>query len=62
MREKKTLNTDDMKGLKLALTQFYSDLYMRRNFKVLQDKLDPDVILFLGDIMDGGREWKDLDV
>ncbi|KNC97928.1 uncharacterized protein SPPG_06918 [Spizellomyces punctatus DAOM BR117] len=46
-------------GLGLALTQFYSDLYMKRNFKVLQSKLEPDVVVFLGDIMDGGREWAD---
>ncbi|KAI9092598.1 Metallo-dependent phosphatase-like protein, partial [Phlyctochytrium arcticum] len=45
------------RGLRLALTQFYSDLYMRRNFQNLQSSLNPDEIIVLGDIMDGGRQW-----
>ncbi|KAI8910526.1 Metallo-dependent phosphatase-like protein [Powellomyces hirtus] len=45
-------------GLSLKLTQFYSDLYMKRNFKVLESKLRPDAFWVLGDIMDGAREWE----
>ncbi|KAL2161577.1 hypothetical protein VTH06DRAFT_8139 [Thermothelomyces fergusii] len=31
---------------------------MRRSYKQLQSQLDPDSIFFLGDLFDGGREWK----
>ena len=44
-------------GISLWLTQFYSDLYMRRAFAAMQASFDPQAILFLGDLMDGGREW-----
>jgi hypothetical protein len=46
-------------GILLSLTQFYSDIYMKRNFALLNSALKPDAVLFLGDIMDGGREWLD---
>ncbi|KAJ3155629.1 hypothetical protein HDU89_006597 [Geranomyces variabilis] len=45
------------RGLPLALTQLYSDIYMKRNFKALQTLLHPDAIFVLGDMMDGAREW-----
>ena len=35
----------------------YTDLYLRKSFQLLQDILDPDVAIFLGDLFDGGREW-----
>ncbi|KAI8844246.1 hypothetical protein BC829DRAFT_400395 [Chytridium lagenaria] len=44
-------------GLLLQLTQFYSDIYMRRNFAIITRTLKPRYVLFLGDLMDGGREW-----
>ncbi|KAF2217398.1 hypothetical protein CERZMDRAFT_30825, partial [Cercospora zeae-maydis SCOH1-5] len=40
-----------------SLTEFYTDLYMQRNFKLINQELDPDSIVFLGDLLDGGREW-----
>ncbi|KAI9013150.1 Metallo-dependent phosphatase-like protein [Gaertneriomyces semiglobifer] len=46
-------------GTALSITQFYSDLYMKRNFRILQEKHKPDGVIFLGDLMDGGREWSD---
>ncbi|KAJ3413088.1 hypothetical protein HDV05_008542 [Chytridiales sp. JEL 0842] len=46
-------------GILLSLTQFYSDIYMKRNFKLLTSSMKPDAVVFLGDIMDGGREWTD---
>ncbi|ORY47382.1 Metallo-dependent phosphatase [Rhizoclosmatium globosum] len=46
-------------GLLLYLTQFYSDVFMKRNFKLLNYIYKPDYVLILGDIMDGGREWRD---
>lgn len=30
---------------------------MRRSFSSIQHTLDPDSVLFLGDLFDGGREW-----
>lgn len=30
---------------------------MRRSFSTIQDRLEPDSVLFLGDLFDGGREW-----
>jgi hypothetical protein len=46
-------------GIIQWLTEFYSDLYMQRNWNKLNRKLKPDAVVFLGDLMDGGREWTD---
>ncbi|KAI9599407.1 Metallo-dependent phosphatase-like protein [Syncephalis fuscata] len=46
-------------GVGLALTEFYTDIYMIKSFYYLQKLHKPDAILFLGDLFDGGREWKD---
>ncbi|KAL2183787.1 hypothetical protein L209DRAFT_757050 [Thermothelomyces heterothallicus CBS 203.75] len=40
------------------LTMLITDNYMRRSYNQLQSQLDPDSIFFLGDLFDGGREWK----
>jgi len=40
-----------------SLTETYTDLYMTRNFRLLNQRLDPDSVVFLGDLFDGGREW-----
>lgn len=40
-----------------SLTVQYTDLYLRRSFALMQERLDPDTVLFLGDLFDGGREW-----
>ncbi|CAF9937542.1 MAG: hypothetical protein HETSPECPRED_000575 [Heterodermia speciosa] len=32
-------------------------MYLRKSFRQLQQTLDPETILFLGDLFDGGREW-----
>ncbi|KAL1925524.1 uncharacterized protein VTP21DRAFT_407 [Calcarisporiella thermophila] len=48
----------DRKGLLLEITKFYSDMYMRRNFRHLSRRKKPDAVIFLGDLMDGGREIK----
>ncbi|KAJ3195788.1 hypothetical protein HK101_011043 [Irineochytrium annulatum] len=32
---------------------------MKRNFRLQGYYLKPDAVIFLGDLMDGGREWKD---
>ncbi|KAF9418954.1 hypothetical protein BGZ94_009549 [Podila epigama] len=46
-------------GFLLTLVQTYTDLYMRRSFSHLHRKLMPDAVLFLGDLLDGGRETTD---
>ena len=48
-------------GLSLKLTQFYSDLYMKRNYKRILRKYKPEFCIFAGDLFDGGREWGDED-
>ncbi|OQN97207.1 hypothetical protein B0A48_16748 [Cryoendolithus antarcticus] len=40
-----------------ALTESYTDQYMARNFRLINEQLDPDSVVFLGDLLDGGREW-----
>ncbi|KAJ7543628.1 hypothetical protein O6H91_09G045800 [Diphasiastrum complanatum] len=51
-------------SLALKMTQFYSDIYMRRAFRSSVLALEPDAIIFLGDLFDGGPylsdgEWED---
>ncbi|KAI1465531.1 uncharacterized protein F4812DRAFT_127270 [Daldinia caldariorum] len=40
------------------LTMTITDNYMRRSYIQLQKQLHPDTVFFLGDLFDGGREWK----
>ena len=54
-------NTYDRRGIALKVTQFYTDRYMRRNYKMLHSILDPSLTVFTGDLFDGGREWNDSD-
>ncbi|CAO3587336.1 unnamed protein product [Absidia cylindrospora] len=49
----------DRNGFLLWWTEFYSDLYMRRSYRYLTYSKNPDKIVFMGDLMDGGREWGD---
>ncbi|KAL2063456.1 hypothetical protein VTL71DRAFT_5261 [Oculimacula yallundae] len=39
-------------------TMMHTDNYMKRSYISLQNMLHPDTVFFLGDLMDGGREWK----
>ena len=41
-----------------SLTVWSTDLYLRRSYRLLQSRLEPDTVFFLGDLFDGGREWK----
>lgn len=41
-----------------SLTMTITDNYMRRSYTQLQKQLRPDTVFFLGDLFDGGREWK----
>ncbi|MCJ1373142.1 hypothetical protein MMC20_004369 [Loxospora ochrophaea] len=40
-----------------TLTIRHTDLYLKRSFSELHQRLDPDTLFFLGDLFDGGREW-----
>lgn len=40
------------------LTKIFTDRYMRRNWRYLMDMM-PGTAVFVGDLMDGGREWDD---
>ncbi|BFZ62383.1 hypothetical protein YB2330_003477 [Saitoella coloradoensis] len=52
-------NTYTRRGLLLSLSKFFTDLYMHRNYLYLHALLHPSTTVFLGDLMDGGREWDD---
>ncbi|KAI7853835.1 Metallo-dependent phosphatase-like protein [Circinella umbellata] len=49
----------DRPGIILRICEFYSDIYMDRNYRHLNRQLNPQATLFIGDLMDGGREWSD---
>lgn len=40
-----------------SLTVSFTDKYLKRSYKTLQRRFDPDTVYFLGDLFDGGREW-----
>ncbi|KAG2734549.1 hypothetical protein G9P44_002555 [Scheffersomyces stipitis] len=48
-----------------AIVDFFvrkvTDNYLHRNYQYIQHVLDPDTTVFLGDLFDGGREWKDIE-
>ncbi|KAF9574921.1 hypothetical protein EC968_004922 [Mortierella alpina] len=46
-------------GLLLKIVETYTDLYMKRSFRRLHSALQPDAVLFLGDLNDGGRDSSD---
>lgn len=43
------------------LTSQLVDNYHRRNWAFVDKVLDPDTVIFLGDLFDGGRNWDDAD-
>lgn len=45
------------RGLSMAATIFYGDLYLSRAWDSLHRELVPAETYFLGDLFDGGREW-----
>ncbi|CAO3658855.1 unnamed protein product [Rhizopus stolonifer] len=55
--------TDDMSydrpWIVMKLTEFYSALYMKRNYKRITNSVKPYQIFIMGDLMDSGREWGD---
>ena len=51
-------NTYERRGIGMWLTKAMTDRYMRRNYRYLQWH-GPGMVIFLGDLMDGGREWED---
>jgi hypothetical protein len=51
-------NTYSRRGIGMWLTKIFTDRYMRRNWKHLM-RQNPGTVIFVGDLMDGGREWED---
>lgn len=41
-----------------TFTILHTDNYLKRSYIQLQQQLQPDSLFFLGDLFDGGREWK----
>jgi ethanolamine phosphate phosphodiesterase len=41
-----------------TFTILHTDNYLKRSYILLQKSLHPDTVFFLGDLFDGGREWK----
>ncbi|KAG5952639.1 hypothetical protein E4U53_000333 [Claviceps sorghi] len=41
-----------------SLTVLVTDNYLRRGYRAVQSQLRPDSVFFLGDLFDGGREWR----
>jgi 3',5'-cyclic AMP phosphodiesterase CpdA len=37
----------------------FTDNYLHRNYNLYNKILNPDSIIFVGDLYDGGREWND---
>ncbi|EGY17381.1 hypothetical protein VD0002_g3589 [Verticillium dahliae] len=48
----------DRPWLLSELTVLITDNYLRKGYKQLRTQLQPDSVFFLGDLFDGGREWK----
>ncbi|KAJ1897646.1 hypothetical protein LPJ66_003239 [Kickxella alabastrina] len=46
-------------GLLLRTVEFFTDIYIRKSYRFLQTIRNPSAVIFLGDLMDGGREWTD---
>jgi len=51
-------HTYNRRGILLRLTKLYTDIYMRRNYFLISRYRSP-LHVFLGDLMDGGREIHD---
>lgn len=45
--------------LLLHITKLISDNYLHRNHNMYNKVLQPDSVIFVGDLFDGGREWND---
>lgn len=46
-------------GILLGITEYIVDRYLKRNWVYLNQALEPQYNIFLGDLFDGGREWDD---
>lgn len=44
----------------MQLSKFYSQLYMKRNYRHLESNVRPTDTVILGDLMDSGRDWDDI--
>ncbi|KAM0262933.1 hypothetical protein ACHAQJ_001528 [Trichoderma viride] len=48
----------DWPWLELATVVAVTDRYLKQSYNALLHKLHPDSLFFLGDMLEGGREWK----
>ncbi|KAJ1953152.1 hypothetical protein EC988_003155 [Linderina pennispora] len=48
-------------GVLLRVVEFFTDIYIKKSYIFLQMLQEPDTVIFLGDLMDGAREWNDSD-
>ncbi|KAJ2654918.1 hypothetical protein IWW48_005818 [Coemansia sp. RSA 1200] len=46
-------------GALLRIVEFFTDIYVRKAYLVLQDVRQPAIVVNLGDLMDGGRELEE---
>ncbi|KAJ1973488.1 hypothetical protein H4R35_004091, partial [Dimargaris xerosporica] len=49
----------DLHGPLLFLDNFITDLYAKKNYRLLAGIKRPDAVVILGDMFDGGRHWTD---
>ncbi|KAI7863938.1 Metallo-dependent phosphatase-like protein [Spinellus fusiger] len=42
-----------------SVVEFYSDRYLRHNYRLLLTRIVPETVFFMGDLMDSGRTWRD---
>lgn len=43
----------------VRVIEFYSDLYQKRSYRYLEQQLYPQATVFLGNLIEGGRQWSD---
>ncbi|KAK4509598.1 uncharacterized protein ATC70_007951 [Mucor velutinosus] len=43
----------------MQLSKFYSELYMKRSYRHLENHVRPTDTIIMGDLMDSGRDWDD---
>ncbi|PVV02368.1 hypothetical protein BB560_003183 [Smittium megazygosporum] len=48
-------------GARLLLEQIFTDTYLAKSYFFVKRLKRPSKVIFLGDLLDGGREWTDLE-
>src|SRR4051794_31346610 len=47
------------RGILQKISEIFPDMYMHKNWENIGITFSPDAIIFMGDLLDGGREWND---